>query len=139
VFTLSAPVNVPCVYNLNESFYSGNYAMGEWMAKALGGKGSIFLDQGIAGLAISKQIENGFLAGLKKYGPNIKVVGKYTPVRSRLRAVGHQQPPRVASRQRGTAPPALPCSTLKAAGQVSRFPRFAHYNGSEMTCLRAGP
>jgi len=45
VFTLSAPVSVPCVYNLNQSFYNGNLAMGQWMAKALKGKGSIFIDQ----------------------------------------------------------------------------------------------
>ena len=69
VFTLSAPVAVPCVYNLNESFYQGNLAMGQWMAKALGGKGSIFVDQGVAGLGISQSIENGFMTGLHKYGP----------------------------------------------------------------------
>ena len=69
VFTLSAPVAVPCVYNLNQSFYNGNLAMGQWMAKALGGKGSIFVDQGVAGLSISQQIEKGFLTGMKKYGP----------------------------------------------------------------------
>jgi ribose transport system substrate-binding protein len=78
VFTLSAPVSLPCVYNLNQSFYAGNLAMGQWMAKALGGKGSIFVDQGVAGLSISEQIENGFLTGMKKYGPAITVAGKYT-------------------------------------------------------------
>ena len=78
VFTLSAPVAVPCVYNLNQSFYQGNLAMGQWMAKALGGKGSIFVDQGVAGLGISETIENGFMTGLHKYGPAITVAGKFT-------------------------------------------------------------
>ena len=69
VFTLSAPVALPCVYNLNESFYDGNEVMGQWMAKVLGGKGSVFIDQGIAGVNVSGSIEDGFLAGLQEVRP----------------------------------------------------------------------
>ena len=77
VFTLSTPVSLPCVYNLNQSFYDGNEAMGQWMAKVLKGQGNIFVDQGVAGVDVSGSIMDGFLAGLKKYGPNIKVAGTY--------------------------------------------------------------
>lgn len=65
VFTLSTPVSLPCVYNLNQSFYDGNEAMGQWMAKVLKGQGNIFVDQGVAGVDVSGSIMDGFLAGLR--------------------------------------------------------------------------
>jgi ribose transport system substrate-binding protein len=77
VFTLSAPVALPCVYNLNQSFYDGNEAMGQWMAKVLKGQGNVFIDQGVAGVDVSGSIEDGFKAGLKKYGPKITISGTY--------------------------------------------------------------
>lgn len=140
VFTLSAPVNVPCVYNLNESFYNGNYAMGEWMAKALGGKGSIFIDQGIAGLAISQQIENGFLAGLKKYGPNIKVVGKYTgqyaagPEQSGISSLLASHPDVNGVMTQGYCTPVF--NALKAAGKPPVPAVCYGYNGEMTACAQ---
>jgi ribose transport system substrate-binding protein len=140
VFTLSAPVNVPCVYNLNESFYNGNYAMGEWMAKALGGKGSIFLDQGIAGLAISQQIENGFLAGLKKYGPSIKVVGKYTgqyaagPEQSGISSLLASHPDVNGVMTQGYCTPVF--NALKAAGKPAVPAVCYGYNGEMTACAQ---
>lgn len=77
VFTISAPVTEKCVWNVNQNFYGGMTGVGQWMGKVLRGKGSVFVDHGIPGLGISKDIENGFRDGLKKYGPNIKVSGTF--------------------------------------------------------------
>ena len=77
VFTISAPVTEKCAWNVNQDFYGGMKGVGQWMGKVLQNKGSILVDQGIAGLGISKDIENGFLAGLKKTGPAVKVAGSF--------------------------------------------------------------
>ncbi len=77
VFTISAPVTEKCVWNVNQDFYGGMTGVGQWMGKVLKNKGSVFVDHGIPGLGISKDIENGFRAGLKKHGPNVKVSGTF--------------------------------------------------------------
>ena len=66
VFTISAPVTEKCAWNVNQDFYGGMKAVGQWMGKVLDNKGNVFVDHGIPGLGISKDIENGFLAGLKQ-------------------------------------------------------------------------
>jgi ribose transport system substrate-binding protein len=77
VFTISAPVTEKCAWNVNQDFFGGMTGVGQWVAKALHGTGSVFVDHGIPGLGISKDIENGFLKGLKQQGPNIKVAGTF--------------------------------------------------------------
>lgn len=77
VFTLQTPIAVPCVWNLNNPFKEGMEAAGQWMAKTLGGKGSILVDRGIPGVGVSTDILDGFKAGLTKYGPDIKIVGEF--------------------------------------------------------------
>jgi ribose transport system substrate-binding protein len=142
VFTLSAPVNVPCVYNLNESFYAGNVAMGQWMAKALGGKGSIFLDEGVAGLAISQQIENGFLAGLHKYGPKITIAGKYVgqyaagPEQSGITSLLASNPDVSGVMTQGYCTPVF--NALKAAGKAAVPAVCYGYNGEMTACGTGG-
>jgi len=142
VFTLSAPVNVPCVYNLNESFYDGNVAMGQWMAKALHGKGTIFLDQGIAGLSISEQIEKGFLAGLHKYGPNIKVAGKYVgqyaagPEQAGISSLLASNPDVSGVMTQGYCTPVF--NALKAAGKPPVPAVCYGYNGEMTACGTGG-
>ncbi len=142
VFTLSAPVSVPCVYNLNESFYNGNLAMGQWMAKALHGKGTIFLDQGIAGLAISEQIEKGFLAGLHKYGPNIKVAGKYVgqyaagPEQAGISSLLASNPDVSGVMTQGYCTPVF--NALKSAGKPAVPAVCYGYNGEMTACGTGG-
>ena len=68
----------PCAYTVSENFYTAQYVLGEWMASELHGKGSIFIDEGLPGPDISKTILNGFEAGLKASGPNIKIAGHYS-------------------------------------------------------------
>jgi ribose transport system substrate-binding protein len=142
VFTLSAPVSLPCVYNLNESFYNGNLAMGQWMAKALGGKGTVFIDQGIAGLAISQDIQNGFLAGLKKYGPNITVAGTYLgqyaagPEQTGITNLLASHPNVSGVMTQGYCTPVF--NALKAAGK-SAVPAVCYgYNGEMTACATGG-
>ena len=67
----------PCAWTVAEDFYHAQYVIGEWMGQVLGGKGSVFVDQGLAGPNIAKLIEDGFTAGLKATAPNIKIAGKY--------------------------------------------------------------
>ena len=66
-----------CAWTVAEDFYHAQYILGQWMAHALHGKGSIFVDEGLAGPDIAKTIKTGFLDGLKFAGPNIKVIGTY--------------------------------------------------------------
>jgi ribose transport system substrate-binding protein len=142
VFTLSAPVSVPCVYNLNQSFYNGNLAMGQWMAKALGGKGSIFVDQGVAGLSISQQIENGFLSGLHKYGPAITVAGKYLgnyaagPEQSGITSLLAAHPNVSGIMTQGYCTPVF--NALKAAGKAAVPAVCYGYNGEMEACGTGG-
>jgi ribose transport system substrate-binding protein len=68
----------PCAWTVALDFYKASYVTGEWMAGVLGGKGSVFVDQGLAGPDIAKANEKGFTDGLKAAGPNIKIVGKYS-------------------------------------------------------------
>ena len=77
VVTISAPVTEKCAWNANQDFYGGMKAVGRWMGQVLARKGNVFVDRGIPGLGISKDIENGFLAGLKQAAPNVKVVGRF--------------------------------------------------------------
>ena len=142
VFTLSTPVALPCVYNLNESFSAGNLAMGQWMAKALGGKGTVFIDHGIEGLSISKQIENGFLAGLHKYGPKITVAGSYVgqyaagPEQAGLTSLLASHPDVSGIMTQGYCTPAF--NALKAAGKPAVPTVCYGYNGEMTACGTGG-
>ena len=86
VFTISAPVTEPCAWNVNQDFFGGMTGVGKWMGKVLENKGSVFVDQGIPGLGISKDIENGFRKGLKMTGPAVEdagtFAGQYAPAPS---------------------------------------------------------
>ena len=77
VVTISAPVTEKCAWNANQNFFAGMRAVGRWMGQVLGNKGNVYVDRGIPGLGISKDIQNGFLAGLKQDGSNVKVVGEF--------------------------------------------------------------
>lgn len=142
VFTLSTPVSLPCVYNLNQSFYDGNEAMGQWMAKVLKGQGNIFVDQGVAGVDVSGSIMDGFLAGLKKYGPNIKVAGTYVgnyaagPEQTGITNLLASHPDVNGIMTEGYCTPVF--NALKAAGK-SAVPAVCYgYNGEMQACATGG-
>jgi ribose transport system substrate-binding protein len=77
VVTVSGPVTAKCAYNVNQNFYYGMTLVGKWMGQVLHNQGSVFVDRGLPGLNISNDIKNGFLAGLKKTGPNVKDIGEF--------------------------------------------------------------
>lgn len=142
VFTLSTPLSLPCVYNLNQSFYDGNEAMGQWMAKALKGKGNIFVDTGIGGVNVSNSIENGFLKGLHQYGPNIKVVGKFAgnyaagPEQTGISNLLASHPDVNGVMTEGYCTPVF--NALKAAGKPAVPAVCYGYNGEMKACATGG-
>jgi ribose transport system substrate-binding protein len=77
VMDIDQSATEPCAWTVALDFYKASYVVGEWMADQLKGKGSVFVDQGLAGPDIAKDNEKGFTDGLKAAGPNIKIVGKY--------------------------------------------------------------
>ena len=142
VFTLSTPVSLPCVYNLNQSFYNGNQAMGQWMAKVLHGQGNVFIDQGVSGVDVSGSIEDGFKAGLKKYGPNITISGTYVgnyaagPEQTGITNLLASHPDVSGIMTEGYCTPVF--NALRAAGK-SNVPAVCYgYNGEMQACAGAG-
>ncbi len=77
VISFDQPVTAPCAYKVGQNHGVGQLIVGEWMAKTLGGKGSLLVDRGLPGAPISSVIHDSFLTGLKRYGPNISVAGEY--------------------------------------------------------------
>jgi ribose transport system substrate-binding protein len=142
VFTLSAPVALPCVYNLNQSFYDGNEAMGQWMAKVLKGQGNVFIDQGVAGVDVSGSIEDGFKAGLKKYGPKITISGTYVgnyaagPEQTGITNLLASHPNVSGIMTEGYCTPVF--NALKAAGKANVPAVCYGYNGEMEACGQAG-
>jgi ribose transport system substrate-binding protein len=142
VFTISAPVTEPCAWNVNQDFYGGMTGVGQWMAKVLHGQGSVFLDHGIPGLGISKDIENGFLKGLKQYGPNIKVSGSFNgqyapgPEQSGISSLLVGSPSVNGVMTQGYCTPVF--NAFKQANKSAVPATCYGYNGELGTCAQAG-
>ena len=77
VISFDQPVTEPCAWRVYQDHGIGQRAIGQWMAKILHNKGGIFVDRGLPGAPISAIIHDNFLKGLKKYGPNVKVLAEY--------------------------------------------------------------
>lgn len=75
VVAVNETVTAPCSYNVLEHYPIETEEQVEAIGKALGGKGNILLDLGIAGTEPETLFDEGIAAGLKKY-PNLKVVGR---------------------------------------------------------------
>jgi ribose transport system substrate-binding protein len=75
VVAVNETVTAPCAYNVLEHYPVETQSQIEAIGKALGGKGNILLDLGIAGTEAENLFQEGIQAGLKEY-PNLKVVGK---------------------------------------------------------------
>src|SRR5436190_1538681 len=76
VISFDQVVSEPCAYALESDWNRIPAVLAEWMAKQLNGKGKVFVDRGLAGAPISKQLEDGYMAVLAKY-PGIEVIGNY--------------------------------------------------------------
>lgn len=142
VFTISAPVTEPCAWNVNQDFYGGMTGVGQWMAKVLKGKGSVFVDHGIPGLGISKDIENGFRKGLKDAGPNIKVSGTFNgqyapgPEQSGITSLLVGNPDVNGVMTQGYCTPVF--NAFKQANKASVPATCYGYNGELGACAQSG-
>src|SRR5947209_2877579 len=67
VISFDQIVTSPCAYKVESDWNAIPRVQAAWMAKQLHGKGSVFMDLGLAGAPISTQIANGYKAVLKKY------------------------------------------------------------------------
>jgi ribose transport system substrate-binding protein len=76
VISFDQVVTDKCAYKVESDWNAIPRVQAEWLAKMIHGKGNVFMDLGLAGAPISKQISDGFKAVLKKY-PGIKVVGTF--------------------------------------------------------------
>jgi ribose transport system substrate-binding protein len=138
VLTLQTPVAVPCVWNVNNPFREGMEAAGQWMAKALGGKGKILIDRGIPGVATSADIVDGFKAGLAKYGPDIQIVGEFDgqfaagPEQQGISALLTAHPDISGIMTQGYCTPVF--NATKAAGLSGVAATCFAYNGEMKAC-----
>ena len=142
VVTISAPVTEKCAWNANQDFYGGMKAVGRWMGQVLGRKGNVFVDRGIPGLGISKDIENGFLAGLKLAAPNVKVVGRFDgqyapgPEQSGIANLLVGNPDVQGVMTQGYCTPVF--NAFKAAGKGDVPATCYGYNGELTACSKSG-
>jgi ribose transport system substrate-binding protein len=142
VFTISAPITEKCVWNVNQDFFGGMTGVGQWMGKVLKNKGSVFVDHGIPGLGISKDIENGFRKGLKQTGPAVKVSGTFNgqyapgPEQSGISSllVGHPDVNGVMTQ--GYCTPVF--NAFKQAGKPAVPATCYGYNGELGACAQKG-
>jgi ribose transport system substrate-binding protein len=142
VFTISAPVTEKCAWNVNQDFYGGMVGVGQWMGKVLKNKGTILVDQGVVGLGISKDIENGFRAGLKKTGPAVKVAGTFPgqyapgPEQSGISNLLAGNPDINGVMTQGYCTPVF--NAFKQAGKSAVPATCYGYNGELGACAKAG-
>jgi ribose transport system substrate-binding protein len=139
VISFDQVVTEPCAYALESDWNRIPAVLAEWLAKQLNGKGKVFVDRGLAGVPISAQLENGYMAVLKKY-PGIEVIGNYNGnyalgpeqegVASLLAA--HPQVDGVLTQGYGTG--AL--KALQDAGRPIVPVAAFSYNGTAVTCLQ---
>jgi len=76
VFTYDSTVTAPCAYNVSNitARYGANSA--QWMVNALGGKGEVVINHGVAGTAVTKVYDEQALRVFHRY-PGIKIVGEF--------------------------------------------------------------
>lgn len=77
IVSFDGNVTAPCAYKIIPAYTKTSYNGARWMFKKMGGKGTILLDQGLAGDPNSALLTAGVMKALKK-APGIKVGGKYS-------------------------------------------------------------
>ena len=140
VISFDQIVTAKCAWKVGQDHSPGQRAIGQWMAKTLKNTGGIFVDRGLPGAPISAIIHDSFLEGLKKYGPNVKVLaeydGKYSigPEQQAVSALlaGHSDVAGVMTQ--GYCTPIF--NAFKQAG-LKNVPCTAYgYNGELVACAR---
>jgi ribose transport system substrate-binding protein len=76
VFTYDSTVTEPCAYNVSNitARYGANSA--QWMVNAMGGKGTLVINHGVAGTTVTKVYDEQALHIFRKY-PGIRIVGEF--------------------------------------------------------------
>lgn len=76
VFTYNSTVTEPCAYNVSNitARYGSNSA--QWMVNAMGGKGEVVINHGVAGTSVTKVYDEQAFHIFHKY-PGIKIVGEF--------------------------------------------------------------
>jgi ribose transport system substrate-binding protein len=139
VISFDQIVTEPCAYKMESDWNAIPRVLAAWLARQIGGKGTVFMDLGLAGAPISAQIANGYKAVLKKY-PGIKVVGTFNgsyalgPEQSGVASLlsAHADVDGILTQGYGTG--AL--KALKQAGLKPVPVTAFSYNTSAVTCLK---
>ncbi len=76
VVSFDQVVTADCAYKLQSNFNSMGTNQAAWMVAALGGKGKVLIDRGLAGAPVAERFVHLFEDGLKQ-SPGIEIVGYY--------------------------------------------------------------
>jgi ribose transport system substrate-binding protein len=76
VVSFDQVVSAACAFKVQADFDAMASGQGAWMVAALRGHGKILVDRGLAGAPVSRRLQDGFEAVLKK-APGIEIVGYF--------------------------------------------------------------
>jgi ribose transport system substrate-binding protein len=76
VISFDQVVTADCAYQVASNWDTMTHDLAVWMVAALGGKGKVLLDRGLAGAGISEMLQSGYEKVLKE-NPGIEVVGYF--------------------------------------------------------------
>jgi ribose transport system substrate-binding protein len=76
VVSFDQVVTADCAYKVSSNWDTMTHDLATWMVAAIGGKGKVLVDRGLAGAPISDMLEKGFEAVLKQH-PDIQIVGYF--------------------------------------------------------------
>ncbi len=139
VISFDQVVSADCAYQVASNWDTMTHDLAVWMVAAMGGKGKVLLDRGLAGAGISETLQSGYEKVLKE-NPGIEVVGYFngnyalgpeqTGVASLLAANPHID---------GILTQGYGVGALKALQDAGRPPvpvTAFSYNVSGVTCLQ---
>jgi ribose transport system substrate-binding protein len=76
VISFDQVVTADCAYKVESNWDTMTHDLATWLVAAIGGKGKVLLDRGLAGAGISEKLQSGYEAVLKQH-PGIEVVGYF--------------------------------------------------------------
>ena len=76
VISFDQIVTADCAYQVASNWDTLTHDLATWLVTAIGGKGKVLLDRGLAGAGISEMLQSGYEKVLKEH-PDIEVVGYF--------------------------------------------------------------
>jgi ribose transport system substrate-binding protein len=76
VISFDQVVSADCAYQVASNWDTMTHDLAVWMVAAIGGKGKVLVDRGLAGAGISEMLESGYEKVLKQH-PDIEMVGYF--------------------------------------------------------------